>query len=252
MGDGVAWRGELRVRVCEPRKEGAGGTTAVPVEASEEGSASAPRGSVYISYGVESETTLPHFAASRMSARRRYSDFAFLRSVLAKTYPACVVPPLPEKHRIGTCASDTGYLTGERFSTAFVQRRCMELQLFLERVCRHPVLSCAQVLEQFLSSPEWQVEMHRHSGQAIVAQGPGAAPPAAGWLDSMGDVLVNAFARVRQPDARFVEMRAALAGEEERVARWERLLLRQRQHVSGTYPAPAHRWRRRCRSLTPI
>lgn len=54
-----------------------------------------------------------------MTTRRRFQDFVFLRDHLAKDFPACVVPPLPDKHRLE-------YLTGDRFSDEFLERRTQE------------------------------------------------------------------------------------------------------------------------------
>jgi len=51
---------------------------------------------------VNVQTQLPSFSSKTPSARRRYHDFVFLRDALVKDFPACVVPPLPEKHRMGT------------------------------------------------------------------------------------------------------------------------------------------------------
>ena len=80
------------------------------------------------------QTNLPHFKNKQFSARRRFQDFVFLRNHLAKDYPASVVPPIPDKHRMGeSFASDLSqadavveYLTGDRFSPEFVERRRME------------------------------------------------------------------------------------------------------------------------------
>lgn len=47
-------------------------------------------------------------------------------------------------------------------------------------------------------------------------------------------MFVNAFTRVRKPDPRFVAIKADLEGEEDRATQWERVLLRNRMHVSGT------------------
>lgn len=47
------------------------------------------------------QTNLPTFAAPTCSSRRRFQDFVFLRDNLSKDFPACVVPPLPDKHRLG-------------------------------------------------------------------------------------------------------------------------------------------------------
>lgn len=47
------------------------------------------------------QTNLPIFSTSTPSARRRFQDFVFLRNNLSRDFPACVVPPLPDKHRLG-------------------------------------------------------------------------------------------------------------------------------------------------------
>jgi sorting nexin-4 len=47
------------------------------------------------------QTNLSIFSSPTPSSRRRFQDFVFLRNNLAKDFPACVVPPLPDKHRMG-------------------------------------------------------------------------------------------------------------------------------------------------------
>lgn len=48
-----------------------------------------------------SKTNLPIFSTSNPSSRRRFQDFVFLRDHLVRDFPACVVPALPDKHRLG-------------------------------------------------------------------------------------------------------------------------------------------------------
>ena len=141
------------------------------------------------------------------------------------------MPPLPDKHRLE-------YLTGDRFGDTFVQRRCAELQLFLERVCRHPVLQRAKLLQVFLESDEWEIEMHTHAGQAIGGPLGGSAAAAGGMIESLSDTFVNVFSRVRKPDPRFTEMQRQLEQEEDHAAQLERVLHRFRNHVFGTLKSP--------------
>jgi sorting nexin-4 len=54
-----------------------------------------------------SQTNLNIFSTPTPSARRRFQDFVFLRENLAKDFPACVVPALPGKHRMGPCLCRT-------------------------------------------------------------------------------------------------------------------------------------------------
>ena len=48
------------------------------------------------------QSNLPIFSTPNPSSRRRFQDFVFLRNHLKVDFPACVVPPLPDKHRLGT------------------------------------------------------------------------------------------------------------------------------------------------------
>lgn len=55
--------------------------------------------------------------------RRRYQDFVWLHTTLSLEYPACIVPPLPEKHRLE-------YIKGDRFSSEFITRRQLRFVWF--------------------------------------------------------------------------------------------------------------------------
>ena len=78
----------------DPRKEST---------STDAGVAGGSRSETFVSYGIRTETSLPHFARSYMTTRKRFQDFVFLRDKLSKDFPACIVPPLPEKHRMGAC-----------------------------------------------------------------------------------------------------------------------------------------------------
>ncbi|KAE8216838.1 hypothetical protein CF327_g35 [Tilletia walkeri] len=199
----LTWEGYLLVQVTDTRRE---------LEGTKE---------MFISYGIRAETNLAHFNRTRVSTRRRFQDFVFLRDNLVKDFPACVVAPIPDKHRLD-------YLTGERFSNEFIEKRREELQTFLERVCRHPTLQRSQLLSAFLESTEWHVDMHVHASK--VSSEVGAA---GGILDSISDTLLNSFAKVRKPDERFLEMREGLDRFEEAMASTERVMLRKRTRVSA-------------------
>jgi len=51
------------------------------------------------------QTNLPIFSNTSPTSRRRFQDFVFLREHLVKDFPACVVAPLPGKHRLGMAYS---------------------------------------------------------------------------------------------------------------------------------------------------
>lgn len=40
------------------------------------------------------------YSVDNRPVRRRFRDFVWLHNALSVEFPACVIPPLPEKHRI--------------------------------------------------------------------------------------------------------------------------------------------------------
>ncbi|KAL0576802.1 intercellular trafficking and secretion [Marasmius crinis-equi] len=176
----------------------------------------------YVSYLVSAKTNLPIFSTPNPSARRRFQDFSFLRDHLVKDFPACVVPQLPGKHRLE-------YITGDRFSPEFMERRRMELHRFLQRLSRHPTLQRSTLVRAFFESTEWHVHMHQH-----VAHPPGPEP-STGLVDNLTDTLLNAFSRVRKPDERFLDMRDTVDKFEEGLTVSERLWTRARNRTSADY-----------------
>jgi len=165
------------------------------------------------------QTNVPTFTSAGTVVRRRFQDFVFLREHLVKNFPACVVPPIPDKHRLE-------YIKGDRFSPEFVERRRFDLQKFADRVARHPTLQRSQLVSDFLQSTEWTVAKHHHISNP---------PPDShtGLIDSLSDTFINAFSRVRKPDARFVEMGEALERYEEGLGGVERLVGRGKNRLDG-------------------
>ncbi|KDQ63296.1 hypothetical protein JAAARDRAFT_147465 [Jaapia argillacea MUCL 33604] len=177
----------------------------------------------YVSYLVCAETNLPIFSTRNPSARRRFQDFVFLRDHLVKDFPACVVPPLPDKHRLE-------YVTGDRFSPEFIERRRLDLHRYLQRIGRHPTLQRSTLVRAFFESTEWHVTMHQH-----IAHPPGPEP-SPGLIDSISDSLLNAFSRVRKPDERFLSMREKVDKFEEGLALTERVWTRIRNRSNAGDP----------------
>lgn len=73
---------------------------------------------------------------------RRFSDFAALESSLRSCYNGLVLPPLPERRYIG------------RLEQPFVEQRRRDLERWLARVIRHPVLRSSRQIQHFLSEQE--------------------------------------------------------------------------------------------------
>ncbi|KAF9056133.1 lipid binding protein [Panaeolus papilionaceus] len=177
----------------------------------------------YVSYLVSARTNLPIFSTPNPSSRRRFQDFVFLRENLVKDFPACVVPALPDKHRLE-------YITGDRFSPDFMERRRLELHRFLQRLSRHPTLQRSTLVRAFFESTEWHVHMHQHTAH------PPTNENSAGILDNLSDSLLNAFSRVKKPDERFLVMRENVDKFEEGLVASERLFGRVRSRTSDGNP----------------
>ncbi|KAF8870696.1 hypothetical protein CPB84DRAFT_1818323 [Gymnopilus junonius] len=90
--------------------------------------------------GPNGETT------TRITVQRRFSQFVMLHAALSRRLPGIVLPPLPEKQYAG------------RFSQDFVEARRGDLERYLNKIVRHPVLRYTEVLTFFLScenDSEW-------------------------------------------------------------------------------------------------
>ncbi|KAJ5769947.1 uncharacterized protein N7511_001998 [Penicillium nucicola] len=152
----------------------------------------------YISYLVTTHTDFKSFQRPEFTVRRRFTDFYFLYKTLYREYPACAVPPLPDKHKME-------YVRGDRFGPEFTSRRAWSLHRFLKRLTLHPVLRRAPLLTIFLESADWNAHMRLHGTRVTTNAGSDGA--ATGIFDNFTDTFVNAFSKVHKPDRRFIEVR---------------------------------------------
>ncbi|CAF2514305.1 unnamed protein product [Rotaria sp. Silwood2] len=70
---------------------------------------------------------------------RRYKQFDWLHEQLVNKFRFICIPPLPEKQIAG------------RFDQEFVEERRRQLELWLNRVCRHPVLCASFPVQHFVT-----------------------------------------------------------------------------------------------------
>ncbi|CAK7269116.1 intercellular trafficking and secretion [Sporothrix epigloea] len=171
----------------------------------------------FTSYLVMTTTTFSTFQKQTVSVRRRFTDFLYLYNSLSKDFPACAVPPIPDKQRMVR-------VTGDRFGPDFTNRRAYSLQRFLFRLSLHPVLRRAPLLHNFLESGEWNATMRSHSvrlssdggsystgaGGASVGSGGGSGSDqgvTSSMFDAFADSFINVFTKVHRLDRRFVEVR---------------------------------------------
>ncbi|KAI9020684.1 hypothetical protein CLU79DRAFT_836052 [Phycomyces nitens] len=143
-----------------------------------------PQGA-YVAYLVSCMTSLRTFSSHQSRpVWRRFQDFVWLHNALTLEFPACIIPPLPDRR--------------DRFSKEFIERRKWSLQWFLDRIAKHPQLQLSQSVRIFLESNDFQNDKRMQSRRVS---------PAASVLESIGGSLFNAFTKVKKPDERFVEMK---------------------------------------------
>ncbi|KAI1933179.1 intercellular trafficking and secretion [Ophidiomyces ophidiicola] len=150
----------------------------------------------FISYLVTTHTDFKSFQRYDFTVRRRFTDFLFLYKTLYREYPACAVPPLPDKHKME-------YVRGDRFGPDFTHRRAWSLHRFIKRLALHPVLRRAPILAIFLESPDWNAHMRLRPSRNSTGSSEGAGR----IFDNFTDTLVNAFTKVHKPDKRFIEVK---------------------------------------------
>ena len=91
-------------------------------------------------YEIFTKTNLKHFVFKQMRVRRRFKEFVWLRGRLSRRYIGLVIPKLPAKRLYGN------------MDPHFIEERRMELQLFLNYILRHPLMSQCLELEIFLTA----------------------------------------------------------------------------------------------------
>ncbi|XP_039263487.2 sorting nexin-4-like [Styela clava] len=118
---------------------------------------------------------------------RRYSEFELLRNYLIVSYPAIVMPPLPEKRTTFIWTK----ISTDTFDPEFLERRRVGLEVFLRRICGFPKRD--EIVMAFLKQEEgWR--------ETVMATGYQAK--ADSWLRT-----INASMRVKQPDSSFEELK---------------------------------------------
>jgi sorting nexin-9/18/33 len=89
---------------------------------------------------------------SNIQVSRRYKHFDWLHERLELKFPCIPIPPLPDKAVTG------------RYEEDFVQERMRQLQSWINRMVRHPVMSRSDVFHHFLTCTDekkWKVGKRR-------------------------------------------------------------------------------------------
>jgi len=125
----------------------------------------------YVDFKISTVTDLANFTQHEFFVRRRFRDFQWLREQLCAAFPAAIVPPLPQVDSL---------LKDDRFSVKFIIPRQAGLNLFLQRVAGHPVLSKAQALQTFLEAKVWELETAKAASSST-------ASVSSSWMSALFD-----------------------------------------------------------------
>ncbi|EPS71340.1 hypothetical protein M569_03417 [Genlisea aurea] len=121
----------LRVGVSNPQKEADSSGSLVP------GSGS------FISYLITTTTNISDYGASDFAVRRRFRDIVTLSDRLSESYRGFFIPPRPDKSVVESQVMQ---------KQDFVEQRRAELEKYLRRLSRHPVLRKSDELRLFLTA----------------------------------------------------------------------------------------------------
>ncbi|XP_059166974.1 sorting nexin-4-like isoform X2 [Physella acuta] len=107
----------------------------------------------FVVYLIETRVTdenMQGYGEGATSAWRRYSEFELLRNYLDVTFPAVIVPPLPEKKASYAWQN----VSMDRFDPDFIERRRAGLEIFLLRCAAHPKLCQDKIFIGFLQQEQ--------------------------------------------------------------------------------------------------
>lgn len=140
--------------------------------------------------------------------RRRFSDFYFLYQVLLSDFPACAIPPLPDKQRLE-------YIKGDRFGSEFTSKRAVSLNRFLKRISLHPVLKRSKIYHIFLESHDWNsykvnLKVKTNSDAGTTSEG-------------LSDVFMNAFKTASVQSKEFQEIKERSDKLDENITKIDRI-----------------------------
>lgn len=135
---------------------------------------------IYTQYEVQLTSDNPKLKNGTIL--RRYSDFFFLYQCLSLDFPTLLIPPLPNKKRLE-------YIKGGRFTDEFISKRLNSLNLFIQRVINHPILSKSEILMIFLNDDD---DIHWKTYKTNLNLNPNSQSTTSN-IDGVTDFIMNSF-----------------------------------------------------------
>lgn len=102
----------------------------------------------HVVYRVRTKSNAPWLRRAETSVLRRYSDFRWLHAALVENNPGVIVPPIPEKVKLG------------RFAPELVEFRRRALERAITKIAHHPALQRDEDLHMFLQSTDLATDIH--------------------------------------------------------------------------------------------
>ena len=174
-------------------------------------------------------------------AKRRYSEFEALRSVLVQLHPTLIIPPIPSKHTLSDYALKQNKAKDD---PVIIERRKRMLQRFLNRCDAHPVLRRDSVFTRFLDSRNSWHEIKSAPPVSNLPKSNLAAPPeypadANAPLSYKAMPVPTVVRKLHSPNARFQDSEAFTSRFESMMANnvelAERRLVRRWHDLSADY-----------------
>lgn len=174
-------------------------------------------------------------------AKRRYSEFEALRSVLVQLHPTLIIPPIPSKHTLSDYALKQNKAKDD---PVIIERRKRMLQRFLNRCDAHPVLRRDSVFTRFLDSRNSWHEIKSAPPVSNLPKSNLAAPPeypadANAPLSYKAMPVPTVVRKLHTPNTRFQDSEAFTSRFESMMANHvelaERRLVRRWHDLSADY-----------------
>ncbi|KAL6532601.1 Sorting nexin 2B [Orobanche hederae] len=121
---------QLHISVSNPQKE---------IESS---NSIVPSGNTYITYLITTKTNIMNYGGSSVSVRRRFKDVVTLSDRLNENYRGVFIPTRPDKSIVESQVMQ---------KQDFVEQRRVELEKYLRRLAKHPVIKKSDELRVFLT-----------------------------------------------------------------------------------------------------